>query len=263
VREFLQGGMSLSAIKLCTLAVAAGTLLAQRSYTSGDVQEGQRLFLANCSACHGPEGDAVPGVDLGHGRFRRASSDRDLIRIIQNGIEGTAMPPGNFTNFQTGAIVAFLRDMAEPASHSSLQRGDVVAGKAVFEGKGDCLRCHRVRGNGSRLGPELTDIGALRRAIELERSILDPDAEILPENRFFRVIAKDGTTTTGRLLNQDAFTVQLFDEKERLLSFSKTDLKEYAFIDKSPMPSYQGKLSPAELADLVSYLASLKGVDTQ
>jgi mono/diheme cytochrome c family protein len=77
------------------------------------------------------------------------------------------------------------------------------------------------------------------------------------------VVANDGTTTTGRLLNQDTFTVQLFDEKERLLSFSKSNLKEYAFIDKSPMPSYQGKLSPKELADLVSYLASLKGVDKQ
>jgi cytochrome c oxidase cbb3-type subunit III len=153
--------------------------------------------------------------------------------------------------------------MAQPASRSALPPGDAAAGKAVFEGKGACLGCHRVKGNGSRLGPELTDIGALRRTVELERSILDPDAEILPQNRFFRVVANDGTTTTGRLLNQDTFTVQLFDEKERLLSFSKSNLKDYAFIDKSPMPSYQGKLSPKELADLVSYLASLKGVDKQ
>ena len=251
------------AVRFSLFALAAGALLAQRSYTPGDVQDGQRLFLTNCEACHGPEGDAVPGVDLGHGKFRRASSDEDLMKIIQKGIQGTSMPPGNFTNFQASTIVAYLRDMAESAGRGALPAGDAAQGKIVFEGKGACLTCHRVKSSGSRLGPDLTDIGALRRAVELERSVLDPDAEILPQNRFFRVVAKDGTTTTGRLLNQDAFTVELFDARERLLSFSKADLKGYAFLDKSPMPSYQGKLSPKELADLVSYLVSLKGVDKQ
>jgi len=153
--------------------------------------------------------------------------------------------------------------MAESTGRGSLPEGDAAQGKIVFEGKGACLTCHRVKGNGVRLGPELTDIGALRRAVELELSILEPDAEVLPQNRFFRVVANDGATTTGRLLNQDAFTVQLFDASERLRSFSKADLKEYAFVEKSPMPSYRGKLSPKELADLVSYLVSLKGVVKQ
>ena len=243
-----------------TFVLAAGTLAAQHAYSPGDVQDGQRLFLANCAACHGAEGDAVPGVDLGHGKFRRASSDDDLIKIIQKGIPNTPMPPNNFTDFQASTIVAYLRDMAQPAARSTLPPGDTAAGKAIFDGKGACLACHRVRGNGSRVGPDLTDIGALRRAVELERSVLDPDAEILPQNRYFRVVTPAGATVTGRLLNQDAFTVQLMDANERLLTFSKTDLKEYAFVDKSPMPSYAGRLSPKELSDLVSYLASLKGV---
>jgi cytochrome c oxidase cbb3-type subunit 3 len=248
-------------VRICTLVLAAGALLAQRNYSPGDVEDGERLFLANCSACHGPEGDAVPGVDLGHGKFRRASSDEDLIKIILKGIDGTGMPPSNFTNFQAGTVVAFLRDMAESTGRGALPRGDAAQGKTIFEGKGGCTACHRVKGNGARLGPELTDIGVLRRAVELERSIVDPDAEVLPQNRFFRVVTQDGKTVTGRLLNQDAFSVQLFDPQERLLSFSKSDLKEYAFVVKSAMPSYQGKLSPKELADLVSYLVSLKGVD--
>jgi len=68
---------------------------------------------------------------------------------------------------------------------------------------------------------------------------------------------------TGRLLNQDSFTVQLIDSKERLRSFEKSKLKEYVFLDKSPMPSYQGKLKPAELSDLISYLVSLKRIDSR
>jgi putative heme-binding domain-containing protein len=251
------------AVRISALVLVAGSMLAQRRYTPGDVQDGQRLFLANCDPCHGPEGDAVPGVDLGHATFRRASSDDDLIRIIQKGIPATAMPPSNLNNFQASTVVAYLRDMAESARRGTLAAGDAAQGKIVLEGKGACLTCHRVSGRGSRLGPELTDIGSLRRAIELEQSILDPDAEVLPQNRFFRVVSKDGATITGRLLNQDAFTVQLFDDKERLLSFFKSDLKEYAFLEKSTMPSYQGKLSPKELADIVSYLVTLKGVDKQ
>jgi len=245
---------------VCLLALIARALLGQSSYTRGDVEDGQRLFRANCAICHGPEGNAVPGVELGRGKFRRASSDDDLKNIIIKGIDGTAMPPHNLTEFQAGTVVAYLHSMAASASDTSTT-GDPVRGKAIFEGKGACLNCHRVRGVGSRLGPELTAIGSQRRAVELQTSILDPNAEILPQNRFLHLLTKDGTTITGRLLNQDAFSVQLLDSRERLVSFSKSNLRELVFLDKSPMPSYQGKLSPEELADLISYLVSLKGID--
>jgi hypothetical protein len=36
-------------------------------------------------------------------------------------------------------------------------------------------------------------------------------------------------------------------------------LREYAFVNNSPMPSYKDKLSAQELSDLISYLSSLKG----
>ena len=78
-------------------------------------------------------------------------------------------------------------------------------------------------------------------------------------NRSYRVVTKDGATVTGRLLNLDTFTIQLLDSLEQLRSFVKSDLLEHGFIDKSPMPSYRERLDAQELADLVSYLVSLKG----
>jgi len=116
-----------------------------------------------------------------------------------------------------------------------------------------------VSGAGSRLGPDLSNIGQLRRAAEIERSLLEPDAEVLGNNRFYRVTLKDGTTVTGRLLNIDTFTVQLLDSKEQLRSFVKSDVRAHDFVEQSPMPAYKEKLSPQELADVVSYLVSLKG----
>lgn len=250
-------------ILICAVLLTAATLPAQHEYTPGDVQDGQRLFGASCAQCHGPEGDAVPGVDLGHGKFKRAATDGDLVVIIEKGIAGTAMPPSNFNDFQAGTIVAYLRSMAATVASGPSIPGDAARGKAIFEGKGNCLNCHRVRGRGSRMGPELTDIGAYRRAVQLEQSILEPDAEILPQNRFVRVVTRDGATVTGRLLNQDAFTIQLFDAKERMMTLQKTGVKAVTFIDKSPMPSYKGRLSTQELADVVGYLISLKGIEAK
>lgn len=139
--------------------------------------------------------------------------------------------------------------------------GRALQGQAVFQGKGTCQNCHRVQGRGSRLGPDLSDIGLQRPLDELRRSILEPNAEILPQNRFYRVITRDGTTITGRLLNHDTFTVQLMSPKEELVKFRKSDLREHGFQKNSPMPSYEGKLTPDELADLIAYLASLKGIN--
>lgn len=241
---------------------AAGALLAQQNYTPGDVQDGRQLYLASCAVCHGPEGESVPGVELGRGKFRHGSTDDQLVDIIRKGIPGTAMPPHTFSVFQARTVVAYLRDMAASPSRGPAATGDAAHGKAIFETKG-CMNCHRVSGQGARLGPELTDIGSLRRATEIERSIVDPDAEVLLQNRFIRVVKRDGTAINGRLLNQDAFTIQLFDTKDHLVSLDKSNLKEYTFVDKSPMPSFRDKLSPKELSDLVSYLASLKGIDKQ
>jgi putative heme-binding domain-containing protein len=239
--------------------VIAAALFAQHGYTPADAQAGGALYRVNCSTCHGPEGDNVPGVDLGHGKFKRANSDEEIAAIIRNGIPGTGMPPANLSALQATTIVYFLRSLAESTSVSTTSGGDAARGKAIFEGKGNCVSCHRVRGSGSRVGPDLSEVGLLRRRADLERSIVDPNAEVLAQNRYFRVVTNSGSTVTGRLLNEDTFSVQLLDSTEHLASFRKSDLREYAFVPNSPMPSYKDKLSSQELADVISYLSSLRG----
>jgi putative heme-binding domain-containing protein len=251
-----------TSIRASSLILIAVGLYAQHSYTPADVEDGGRLFRANCVSCHGAEGNLVPGIDLGHGKFRRASTDDDLVKIIRTGIPGTPMPPGNYTEFQASTIVAYLRSLATIGRGSGIA-GDAARGKALFAGKGGCTMCHRVGTEGSRVGPDLSDIGALRKPASLEVSILDPDAEILAQNRYFRVVTRDGAAVTGRLLNRDTFSAQLLDMKEQIRSFMIADLREHGFVDKSPMPSYRDKLTAQEVADVVAWLGTLKGIDSK
>jgi putative heme-binding domain-containing protein len=197
-------------------------------------------------------------MDLGRGQFRRPFTDNELASLIMNGVPNTAMGPSSLDEEQIEEVVRFLRANASPRGEGPKLVGDVARGKTLFEGKGECTDCHRIDGNGSRVGPDLSRIGRSRHAADLMASLLDPAAEVRPNNRFYRVVTNAGEEITGRLLNHDTYTVQLLDLEERLRSFNKADLREQGF-EESPMPSYRENLSEQEIADLVSYLASLRG----
>jgi putative heme-binding domain-containing protein len=136
--------------------------------------------------------------------------------------------------------------------------GDGSRGKALVESNG-CFDCHRIGDRGSRLGPDLSDIGSRRTPDRLTQAMVVPDEEVLPENRFVRFATRDGATITGRLLNQDAISVQLINPKEELKTYLRATLREYTIVDTGLMPPAEGKLTEQQVADIVSYLSSLKG----
>src|SRR5262245_44640790 len=251
------------------LVLIAAVLRAQEhSYTQADIENGSRLYQSSCAGCHGPGGDMVPGIDLLRNQFRRATTDVEIIRIIREGIAGTTMPPSSFTETQAGTIVAFLRSAAPAAGfgfgrgggRATVPPGNMANGRALFSGKGQCATCHRVSGTGPRVAPELTDIGTIRQPTELQEKILDPSKNVRVTNRSVEITMKDGSKIAGHLLNQDTFTIQVLDTRERLTSLSRTDVRDVTFLKESPMPSYRGKLTPEEVIDLVAYLVSLKGL---
>ena len=89
--------------------------------------------------------------------------------------------------------------------------------------------------------PNLSDIGALRSAGSLQRSLLDPTSQMMPINRPVRVVTKDGTVINGRRLNEDTYSVQLIDDRERLHSLLKADLKEFTIVDDVADAVLQGQ----------------------
>ena len=227
-------------------------------YAPADIAYGARLYDAQCTTCHGATGDGISGVDLRSGKFRNAATDQDLSRVITNGIQGTAMQAFKFDPSELAGIVAYLRNM-NSFDRGSVKAGDAGRGRMAFEGKGGCARCHRVGAQGSRVAPDLSEIGAARSPGSLVRSLTDPTSQMMPINRPVRAVTRDGKVINGRRLNEDTYTVQLLDEQERLVSLAKADLREFTILSVSPMPSYKNTFTPDELADVVAYLLSLKG----
>lgn len=256
--------------------MSAGSPLAQQhGYTDAQIAEGRALYQANCGRCHNNDGAGVVGVEL-FKQFRRATTDDDIAKLIQTGIPGTSMPSHRFSTLQALSVVAFLRSMVgtTPGAaaivtgrRSSGLAGDATRGKAIFGGKGGCTTCHRAERAGGSTGPDLSAAGVIRDfgfgpippdPALFEQSILEPNADITPAYRVFQVTPKSGAPIRGTLLNQDTFSVQMHDQAKNLRSFQKSDLKDHGFLP-SPMPSYQGRLTPQEVADVVSYLLTLKG----
>jgi cytochrome c oxidase cbb3-type subunit 3 len=228
-------------------------------YFQSDIQYGAQIFATQCTACHGTAGDQIPGVNFRAGQFKRIVSDNDLRATITNGVPGTAMQPFAFGASELTGIVSYLRNMNSfDASGSTI--GNAARGQALFTGAGNCASCHAVNGKGPRVAPDLGDIGTLRTAELLHRTLVDPAGSMLPINRPVRAVTKDGKMINGRRLNEDTYTVQLIDEQERLVSLTKADLREFIVLKTTHMPSYKDKFSAQELADLESYLLSLKGV---
>jgi putative heme-binding domain-containing protein len=155
----------------------------------------------------------------------------------------------------TGALFAVLGT----AGGQTMAGGNAERVAAIFAAKGGCVSSHRVRDNSSRLGPDLTEIGNTRQPDDLRKTILDPSPEVqAPEPHIPRRYQRRNRRL-GKLLNQGATSVQMLDSKESLVSFQKSSLAEYKFVDTTPMPSYRNRLSSGEVEHVVAYLAQLKG----
>ena len=124
-------------IPCAMILLPCGLSAQEHSYAPSDIENGRGLYQANCLGCHGNNADAVEGANLSTGRFRRASSDEDLIRLIREGIPNTLMiPKTNLSYGDTRAIVAFLRALpgggALVADDREVRIGDASRGEALF-----------------------------------------------------------------------------------------------------------------------------------
>jgi alcohol dehydrogenase (cytochrome c) len=244
------------------LVLAAGTAFAQTEdhpYTTAAILAGARLYANNCQLCHGSNGDGIAGVNLPHQQFKHAVSDDDIRATIHGGQAAAGMPPFSaLTSGELDALVAFVRSGFDKTG-TPIRLGDKDRGRVLYEGKGDCARCHFPRGDGPFGAPSLVDVGDRRVPADIVRTILDPSGTLLPINRSAHIVTSDGRVYNGRRLNEDSYSVQLIDDRHQLVSLLKSDIRQLDLSRVSAMPAYAGIFSDAEMGDLLAYLVSTKG----
>jgi len=227
--------------------------------TTDDLARGEKLFVAQCALCHGIGGTGGRGPSLNQPDLRRASDNRGLFQIIQNGIQGSEMPDAwQMTDREVWQVAGYVRSLGRTAVLRL--SGDPAKGKEYYEAKGGCAACHIVSGRGGNLGPDLTDIGARRSAAYLREALIDPGASVPERFLVVSVVTRDGERVRGIRSNEDSFTIQIRDASNVFHSFRKLDLTELKKeFGASLMPGYRDVLAASEIDDLVAYLAGLRG----
>jgi putative heme-binding domain-containing protein len=229
-----------------------------------DLVQGQRLFEGQCARCHGLKGAGGIGPSLTRARLRHAPSEKALLALIREGIPGTEMPwTWQMDDHELRQVAAYVRSLGR--AESAPLPGDPARGRGLFE-KGECAKCHTVRGQGGTAGPDLTEVGARRAPAYIRQALYDPGTnQPLDPEGFRTFLVVQAATHAGRLVrgvrvNEDTFTIQIRDSENRIHSFPKRDLVEVKREHGSSlMPSFGATIAPAELDDLVAYLASLRG----
>jgi putative heme-binding domain-containing protein len=255
-------GRTVGIAVLAALALPAlaqhGSSTAVNPYTSReDEQAGAKLFRAQCAGCHGPDGTGTgAGPNLASGTLAHGHSDEAVFTSISKGFPGTSMPAFSFSGLQVWQLVTHLRAL-EIARGASQVKGDPQAGAAVF--RANCSGCHAANGEGGLSAPDLTAVGRRRSAPEIRESITNPDAVVPSEYWSVAATTTTGGTVRGIRLNEDTFSLQVRDEKGRLVSLLKRDLKNIEVIRRSPMPSFESKLTGTQIDDVIAWLINLGG----
>ena len=230
--------------------------------TRFDQRLGERIFLRQCSRCHGQDArgnDETGAPDLTTGRFANASSPTGVFNVIRNGVSGTAMLPvaPSTPDEEIWQLVTYIDSLSTGPLDFDLA-GNAPSGRQIYAGKGDCATCHMINSDGNRLGPDLSRVGERRRPSELEADLVTPNAEVDPRWWTVRVTRTDGSAVEGLRMGEDTFTLRLMDQDESLWSFLKSEIRSYERNEESTMPSYEQTLTAGEIDDLVAYLFSLR-----
>jgi len=234
----------------------AANLVEATSHAQQKTVRGDRLFSANCAACHGSDGhggERAPSIATL--RSVISLSNADLEGIVGKGISGVGMPAfGYLGDPQVRAIVAYVRTLQGKGPSMKIS-GDPKSGRTLFYGKAACSKCHMVNGEGGFIAADLSTYGDSLSPAAVRRAIVEPNRDLEPESKVVEIYTSDDRHITGLLRDEDNFTIYLQTEDGRYLTFSKADLKSVRHTAHSIMPGdYEATLSSKELEDVVSFL---------
>jgi len=221
------------------------------------VAAGAKLWATSCAGCHGPDGSGGRGPNLVKRALWHPLSDEAIHRTIREGLPGTDMPPTSLPDEDTWNLVAFVKAMTGPASDNDVP-GDPEAGERIFRGaKAACSNCHSIRGQGGRMGPDLTDVGATRPLALIKEAIVGPFQRLqMAGQEGVSIRLKNGKEIQGLARNRNNYSLQVLDREGNLHLVSMLDVEQLTISARSLMPDdYGRRLSAQELQDLYAFLA--------
>jgi putative heme-binding domain-containing protein len=142
-------------------------------------------------------------------------------------------------------------------SAASLAGGDAQRGEALFQGdQAQCSRCHRVRGKGGTIGPDLSEIGK-KGAREIYLSIANPSVNIEPDYESFTVSLTDGRVIAGIVRADGPDAINIHDTNAQVTRIERREIDQIRPASASIMPvGLASALGDERIKDLIAYLLS-------
>jgi quinoprotein glucose dehydrogenase len=141
-----------------------------------------------------------------------------------------------------------------------LTGGDADRGKEVFFGNAaaSCRRCHKINGEGSDVGPDLSEIAKTKARDYLLEAIVDPNAKIAEGFETAVFAMADGRILSGVVRGEDDKTFRIVTPTGESVTVEKDQVDDRA-KGQSGMPAdVMKQISRRELRDVVEYLSTLK-----
>src|SRR5713226_11168 len=142
-----------------------------------------------------------------------------------------------------------------PEEKTELAGGDFERGRALFFGERlKCGTCHRLRGDGGIIGPDLSNL-VHRDAASVLRDIKDPNATINPDYVAYNVRLRDGGDFTGFVRAQSGDSLRVVGADGKELQVRREEVTDMRPSAVSLMPSglLEG-LTEAQIRDLLTFL---------
>lgn len=199
-----------------------------------------------------PASDSVPLLTTWLGRLLDGSAPLELHADILD----AAAPLPQLAGARARWTNSWAKNDALAPYRSALAGGDAAQGRRIFSERADlgCQRCHKLRGEGGDVGPDLTRLGRLKGREYVLRALVEPDAEIAAGYESLLVTLKSGDFHAGVVKVDTSEQLVLDTSSEGRLTLKPGDIVSR---ERSPSPMPAGLVDLLNLRELRDLMAAL------